>query len=98
MPHATSASSSAASMEMVRVMLEPSLPSARMNLPFFRSAPQSSSNTLSGTPVYSQQDNMPCVYCTVGTAELPHSMHVLAPHSMKWLVDTEGRRISTSLV
>ena len=36
-----------------------------------------------GTPVNSQQLSMPCVYCTVGTATLPHSMPVLAPHSMK---------------
>ena len=31
---------------------------------------------------------MPCVYCTVGTATLPHSRPVLAPHSMKWMRDT----------
>ena len=41
---------------------------------------------------------MPCVYCTVGTATLPHSMPVLAPHSMKWKRDTDGRRISSSIV
>jgi hypothetical protein len=38
---------------------------------------------ISGTPVNSLHDSMPCVYCTVGTATLPHSMPVLAPHSMK---------------
>jgi hypothetical protein len=31
------------------------------------------------------------LYCTVGTATLPHSMPVLAPHSMKWMRDT-GRQ------
>ena len=39
-----------------------------------------------------------CVYCTVGTATLPHSMPVLAPHSMKWMRDTDGRRIKSSMV
>ncbi|MNE70321.1 hypothetical protein D3C80_1661070 [compost metagenome] len=70
-------------MGMVRVIDEPSAPSARMNLPFFRSAPAISSRRIKGTPVNSLHDSMPCVYCTVGTATLPHSMPVLAPHSMK---------------
>ena len=41
---------------------------------------------------------MPWLYCTVGTATLPHSMPVLAPHSMKWKRLTIGRRISSSIV
>jgi len=52
----------------------------------------------SGTPVNSAQLSMPCVYCTVGTATLPHSMPVLAPHSMKWKRDTDGNRINSSIV
>ncbi|MNV58029.1 hypothetical protein D3C71_1503860 [compost metagenome] len=98
MPHATITSSSAASIAIVRVMLEPSAPSASTYLPRFRSAPQSSSSTESGTPVNSQQDSMPWVYCTVGTAALPHSGPVFAPHSMKWMRDTDGRRIRSSMV
>ena len=70
-------------MGMVRVMDEPSAPSASTNLPFFRSAPASSSKVMSGTPVNSLHDTMPCVYCTVGTATLPQSTAVLAPHSIK---------------
>ena len=68
---------------MVRVMLEPSAPSASTNLPPLRSAPANSSSVISGTPVNSLHDSMPCVYWQVGTATLPHSMPVLAPHSMK---------------
>ena len=83
---------------MVRVMLLPSAPSARTNLAFFMSMPQSSSSHFSGTPVNSQQESMPCVYCTVGTATLPHSMPVFAPHSMKCIRDTEGMRIRSSIV
>ena len=41
---------------------------------------------------------MPWVYCTVGTATLPHSMPVLAPHSMKWKRDTLGSRMISSIV
>ena len=70
-------------MGMVRVIDEPSPPSASTNLPFFKSAPASSSSVISGTPVNSLHDSMPWVYCTVGTATLPHSTAVLAPHSMK---------------
>ena len=54
--------------------------------------------SFSGTPVNSEQDSMPCEYCTVGTATLPHSMPVLAPHSMKWMRDTEGSRMMSSMV
>ena len=68
---------------MVRVMLEPSAPSASTNLPAFKSAPAICSSVNSGTPVNSLHDSMPWLYCTVGTATLPHSMPVLAPHSMK---------------
>jgi hypothetical protein len=57
-----------------------------------------SSSNRSGTPVNSLQLSMPCEYCTVGTATLPHSMPVLAPHSMKWKRETEGRRINSSMV
>ena len=35
---------------------------------------------------------------TVGTATLAHSIAVLAPHSMKCMRDTEGRRIRSSMV
>ena len=35
---------------------------------------------------------MPCEYCTVGTATFAHSMPVFAPHSMKWMRDTDGKR------
>jgi hypothetical protein len=57
-----------------------------------------SSRTFSGTPVNSLQLSMPCVYWQVGTATLPHSMPVLAPHSMKWKRLTVGSRISSSIV
>ena len=64
-------------------MDEPSAPSASTNLPPLRSAPAISSRVISGTPVNSLHDSMPCEYWQVGTATLPHSMPVLAPHSMK---------------
>ncbi len=67
---------------MVRVMDEPSPPSASTNLPRFQSAPAISSRVISGTPVNSLHDSMPWVYWQVGTATLPHSAAVLAPHSM----------------
>jgi hypothetical protein len=54
-----------------------------MNFAFFRSKPTSSSSVDSSTPVNSLHASMPCEYCTVGTAMLPHSMPLLAPHSMK---------------
>jgi hypothetical protein len=38
------------------------------------------------------------VYWQVGTATLPHSMPVLAPHSMKWKRLTLGSRITSSIV
>ncbi len=41
---------------------------------------------------------MPCVYCTVGTATLAHSMPELAPHSMKWMRETDGKRRMSSIV
>ena len=85
-------------MGTVRVIDEPSAPSARTNLPFLRSAPAISSKLINGTPVNSQQEIMPWVYWQVGTATLPHSMPVLAPHSMKWKRDTAGRRIRSSIV
>jgi hypothetical protein len=53
---------------------------------------------LSGTPVNSLQLSMPWVYCTEGTATLPHSMPELAPHSMKWKRDTLGSRMISSIV
>ena len=83
---------------MVRVIDEPSAPSASTKRPRFVSAPHISSTSLSGTPVNSLHESMPWVYWQVGTATLPHSMPVLAPHSMKWKRDTEGRRISSSMV
>ncbi len=46
----------------------------------------------------SLQLSMPWVYWQVGTATLPHSMPLLAPHSMKWKRLTEGSRISSSIV
>ncbi|ODV14241.1 MAG: hypothetical protein ABT20_00595 [Rubrivivax sp. SCN 70-15] len=52
----------------------------------------------SGTPVNSLQLSIPCVYWQVGTATLPHSIAVFAPHSMKWKRDTDGSRISSSIV
>ncbi len=60
--------------------------------------PASPSSVDSGTPVNSLHASMPCVYCTVGTATLPHSMPVLAPHSMKCMRDTDGKRMSSSIV
>ncbi len=42
-----------------------------------------SSRIFSGTPVNSEQLIIPWLYCTVGTATLPHSIPLLAPHSMK---------------
>ena len=57
-----------------------------------------SSRIFSGTPVNSLQLIMPCVYWQVGTATLPHSMPVLAPHSMKWKRLTDGRRMISSTV
>ena len=68
---------------MVRVIEEPSAPSASTKRRPLRSAPAISSKVMSGTPVNSLHESMPCEYCTVGTATLPHSMPVLAPHSMK---------------
>jgi hypothetical protein len=53
---------------------------------------------MSGTPVNSLHDSMPWVYWQVGTATFPHSMPVLAPHSMKWKRDTEGSRMISSMV
>ena len=41
---------------------------------------------------------MPCEYCTDDTATLPPSVAELAPHSMKWMRDTLGRRIRSSMV
>ncbi len=70
-------------MAMLRVIDDPSAPSASTNWPFFRSAPAISSKVISGTPVNSLHDSMPWLYCAVGTATLPHSIPVLAPHSMK---------------
>ena len=98
MPQATMASFSTSSKLTVRVMPEPSPPSAKRYLPFLRSAPHSSKSTDKGTPVNSQQESMPWVYCTVGTATLPHSKPVFAPHSMKWMRDTDGRRIKSFIV
>ena len=43
-------------------------------------------------------ESIPCVYWTVGTATLPHSMPVFAPHSMKWTRDTDGKRTMSSIV
>ena len=57
-----------------------------------------SSRVDSRTPVNSQHDSMPCVYCTLGTATLPHSIAVFAPHSMKWMRETDGSRIRSSIV
>ena len=57
-----------------------------------------SSSSFSGTPVNSLQLIIPWVYWQVGTATLPHSMPLLAPHSMKWKRLTAGRRISSSTV
>jgi hypothetical protein len=48
--------------------------------------------------VNSLQLIMPCVYWQVGTATLPHSMPVLAPHSMKWKRLTDGSRMISSIV
>ncbi len=76
----------------------PSAPSASRNFAFFRSMPTSSSSVESSTPVHSLHDSMPCVYWTVGTATLPHSMPVFAPHSMKWTRDTDGKRTMSSIV
>ena len=98
MLQATIVSSKQLSRLIVRVMPDPSPPSASRNFPFFRSAPHSSSNTLSGTPVNSQQESMPWVYCTVGTATLPHSRPVLAPHSIKWVRETDGSLIKSFMV
>ena len=82
---------------MVRVMPEPSAPSANTNLPRFKSAPHISSSVMSGTPVNSLQLSMPCVYCTVGTAVLFHSIALLAPHSIKHMRLTLGRRMISSI-
>ena len=68
---------------MVRVIDEPSPPSANTKRPDFKSAPAISSKVIRGTPVNSLQEIMPWVYCTVGTATWAHSTAVLAPHSMK---------------
>ncbi len=46
----------------------------------------------------SLQLSMPWLYWQVGTATLPHSMPVLAPHSMKWKRLAAGSRISSSIV
>ena len=78
------------SIGIVRVSDAPSAPSASTKRAALRSMPTSSSSVASGTPVHSLQPSMPCVYCTVGTATLPHSMPVFAPHSMKWIRDTDG--------
>ena len=50
------------------------------------------------TPVNSAHDSMPCVYCTLGTVDRPHSIALFAPHSTKWMRDTDGRRIRSSIV
>ena len=68
---------------IVRVMLEPSAPSAKMYRACFLSMPHISKTVDSKTPVNSAQLNIPWVYCTDGRATLPHSGPVLAPHSMK---------------
>ena len=83
---------------MVRVMLEPSAPSASSTVARLRSKPARSSSKETGTPVNSEADNIPWLYCTVGTATLPHSSPVLAPHSRKWMRDTLGMRSSSSIV
>ena len=82
---------------MVRVMLEPSAPSASTNLAVFKSTPHISSSVMSGTPVNSLQLIMPWVYCTVGTAVLLHSIAVLAPHSIKHMRLTLGKRMMSSM-
>ena len=40
---------------------------------------------------------IPCVYCTVGTAVLFHSIAVLAPHSIKYIRLTLGKRMISSI-
>ena len=98
MPQATITSSSALAIGIVRVIDEPSAPSARTNRSPRVSAPQMSSSVDSLTPVNSQHESMPCVYCTLGTAVLPHSIALFAPHSMKWMRETDGKRIRSSIV
>ena len=71
------------SIGIVRVIEEPSAPSARTKRPRLRSAPHISSSVRNGTPVNSLQLSMPCVYWTEGTATLRHSIPEFAPHSMK---------------
>ena len=83
---------------MVRVIEEPSPPSASTKRPRLKSAPANSRMSRRATPVNSLHESMPWLYCTVGTATLPHSMPVLAPHSMKWKRDTEGSRMMSSIV
>ena len=86
------------SMGMVRVMDEPSTPSARMYLAFFQSTPQSSRISRSGTPVVnSGAGRMPWLYWTVGTA-VAHSMPVLAPHSIEMHAGHGGSRRMSSTV
>ena len=89
---------SANSIGMVRVRPEASPPSATRNFTRLASKPTSSSSTDNGTPVHSAQDSMPCVYCTVGTAGLAHSIAEFAPHSTKWIRDTDGKRMMSSIV
>ena len=70
-------------MGMVRVSDAPSAPSAKAKRARRKSTPHSSSNRRSGTPVYSEQDKRPWVYCTVGTVARARSVPVLPLHSMK---------------
>jgi hypothetical protein len=84
-------------MAIVRVSAPPSAPSASRNFAF-GSNPTSSSSVTRLTPVHSEQPIIPCEYGTVGTATLLHSIPVFAPHSMKWMRDTDGKRIRSSIV
>ena len=70
-------------MGMVRVSEAASAPSASTYFARFRSAPQLSSSSLRGTPVNSEHDSKPCVYCTVGAVARKRSLPVFPLHSMK---------------
>jgi hypothetical protein len=60
--------------------------------------PTSSSRVESATPVHSQHISRPWVSCTVHFAWPPFQFCVLPEHSRKWMRETDGNRISSSMV
>ena len=91
------ASSSAFSIGMLRVIAAASAPSASIH---FASGltPASARIVASGTPVHSQQLRSPCVSWTVSSGLGAPQFWVLPEHSRKWMRDTDGNRVKSSMV